>query len=53
MEDAARQALSIGISLNDPAIIGYALTALAEVAAVRPDFALFRETNREFLRLEL
>jgi tetratricopeptide (TPR) repeat protein len=53
MEDAARQALSIGISLSDPAMIGYALTALAEVAAVRPDFALFRETKREFLRLEL
>lgn len=53
MEDAARQALSIGISLNDSAMIGHALAALAEVAAVRPDFALFRETNREFLRLEL
>jgi class 3 adenylate cyclase/tetratricopeptide (TPR) repeat protein len=53
MEEAARSALSIGVSLDDPALIGYALTALAEVAAVRPDFALFREANRNFLRLEL
>jgi class 3 adenylate cyclase/tetratricopeptide (TPR) repeat protein len=53
MEEAARRALSIGISLNDPTIVGFALTALAEVAAVRPDFALFREANRDFLRLEL
>jgi hypothetical protein len=53
MEDAARQALSIGISLNGPATIRYALTALAEVAAVRPGFALFRETNWDLLRLEL
>ncbi len=53
MEEAARRALSIGISLDEPTIVGYALTALAEVAAVRPDFVLFREANRDFLRLEL
>ncbi len=53
MEDAARSALSIGIVLNDAAIIGYALTALAEVAAVRPDFSMFREINQNFLKLEL
>ncbi len=53
MEQAARHALAIGMTLNDPTIVGHALTALAEVAAVRPDFTLFREVNRDFLRLEL
>jgi class 3 adenylate cyclase/tetratricopeptide (TPR) repeat protein len=53
MEQAARSALAIGISLNDLTIVGHSLTALAEVAAVRPDFAMFREANRDFLRLEL
>lgn len=53
MEDAARSAFSIGVSLNDATIVGYALTAIAEVAAVRPDFAMFRDTNRNFLKLEL
>jgi tetratricopeptide (TPR) repeat protein len=53
MEQAARSALAIGISLNDLTIVGHSLTALAEVAAVRPDFVMFREANRDFLRLEL
>jgi class 3 adenylate cyclase/tetratricopeptide (TPR) repeat protein len=53
MEDAARRALRIGIDCNDPAIAGQALAAMAEVAAVRPDLALFRDVNRDLLRLEL